>query len=195
MLEAGGRPRLVLKPLEAAGIQQPRKGEGLERHGAAERDLPGLVDDSHAAAADQPQNAEVAQCPLAQQGAVELGRRLRIGLCGGRQRPQPVDRVLHGPSCLADGEMGQFLHGRKIGIVRLVKGLEDRLAGGTRLHVLVEDLVPLAGQSSGDQLDELGLSGATQHVAAGDRVCRRFNRPRVPVIGPRLSLLSTKSPT
>ncbi len=50
---------LAAKPLERAGAS-PGAEHDLQRHVAAQRELLGLVDDSHAAAADLTQNPVVA---------------------------------------------------------------------------------------------------------------------------------------
>src|SRR5262249_61199530 len=52
---------LVPKALELAGIQGRGEGEDFESYPAAERDLHGLVNNAHAAAADLAHDAEVAQ--------------------------------------------------------------------------------------------------------------------------------------
>ena len=43
---------LVLEPLQLARVERGREGQHLQGHAAAQRDLLGLVDDAHAAAAD-----------------------------------------------------------------------------------------------------------------------------------------------
>ena len=60
VLELRGGARLVSKALQLASIEKARKGQHLERHASTERDLLRLVHDAHAAAADLPDDAEVA---------------------------------------------------------------------------------------------------------------------------------------
>ena len=73
VVQAGGGLGLELEPLELAGVQGRGEGQDLQGHPAAERDLLGLVDDPHAAAADLAEEAEVAE-PARPDG---LGRRTR----------------------------------------------------------------------------------------------------------------------
>ena len=61
VVQAGGGLGLELEPLELPGVERRGEGQDLQRHAAAERDLLGLVDDAHAAAADLAEDPEVAQ--------------------------------------------------------------------------------------------------------------------------------------
>ena len=61
MFEAGGRSGFVVKSLELAGIEQRRKREHLQGHAPAERNLLGLVHDSHPAASDLAEDPKIAQ--------------------------------------------------------------------------------------------------------------------------------------
>ena len=54
-------PGLVLEPLQLLFVEHAGKGQHFERHRAAQRNLLGLIDDPHAAAADFANQAEVAQ--------------------------------------------------------------------------------------------------------------------------------------
>ena len=75
VVQPGGRLRLAKKPLQARGRGHPGRRQDLQRHVPAERLLLRLVDDAHAAAADLPQDAEIAQ-PL-QRRPAKAGRRGR----------------------------------------------------------------------------------------------------------------------
>ena len=55
------RARLPLEPLPLLPVGEHLLGQDLQRHVPAQRDLFGLVDDPHAAAADLPQDAVIAQ--------------------------------------------------------------------------------------------------------------------------------------
>ena len=61
MVQPGGRLRLAKKALQARGRGHARGRQDLQRHVSAQRLLLRFVDDAHAAAADFPQNAEIAQ--------------------------------------------------------------------------------------------------------------------------------------
>ena len=60
MLQLGHRQRLVLESLQLPRIEHGSKRQHLQRHPALQRQLLGLVDDPHAAAADFGNDAEVA---------------------------------------------------------------------------------------------------------------------------------------
>ena len=125
MLEAGRRPHLVLKALHPAGSRRPRKREDLERHAPAERDLPRFVDDAHSAAGDLPHDAKVSQ------SAVELTGRCRSTKTEDRravQRFEPVDFLTERTACGTHRQGGQFPHGGKKSILRLVERFERGLA-------------------------------------------------------------------
>ncbi len=61
MPQRSGRPGLVLEPLKLFLIEHCRKGQDLQRHLAAQRDLLRLVDDPHPAPADLAHDAIVAE--------------------------------------------------------------------------------------------------------------------------------------
>ena len=61
MLQTGGRLRLDLEPLDPARIFRGERGKDLQGHPAVERLLNGFVDHSHAAAADHPDDPEIAK--------------------------------------------------------------------------------------------------------------------------------------
>jgi hypothetical protein len=61
MVELCGGMSLVFEPLQLLRVHHGSEWQHLERDAAAERDLLGLVDDAHAAAADLADDAEVAE--------------------------------------------------------------------------------------------------------------------------------------
>jgi hypothetical protein len=77
VVQAGGGLGLDAEPLDLPGVHRGGHRQELQRHAAAQRDLLGLVDDPHAAAADLADQPEVAQL-------AEPGRRV------GRRGPDPV---------------------------------------------------------------------------------------------------------
>jgi hypothetical protein len=83
VVQRGGRPGLVVEALQLPRVQRSGEGQHLEGHAAAQRELFGLVDHAHAAAADLPDDAEVAEL------AEGLFRRLRLRDVGG-ERARPV---------------------------------------------------------------------------------------------------------
>ena len=74
VVQAGGGLGLDLEPLELPGVERRGERQDLQRHAAAERDLLGLVDDPHAAAADLAEDAEVAQDAQLVEGSGAPGR-------------------------------------------------------------------------------------------------------------------------
>ena len=72
---------LAKEPLQPRGRGHPGRRQDLQRHVPAERLLLRLVDDPHAAAADLPQDAEVAQ---------PLQRARRKGRAGALPRPREL---------------------------------------------------------------------------------------------------------
>ena len=87
VVQPGGRLRLALEPLLLPGIAEELPRQHLEGHVSAERDLLGLVDDAHAAAADFAQDAVIAETfrvldrPPAQ-GRGRSGQRARLAVGG-----------------------------------------------------------------------------------------------------------------
>ena len=132
MVQAGGGLRLDLEPLEMPGVERRGIGQDLQGDPPAERDLDGLVDDAHAAAAhlaDQPEVIQVAQLgELARRGR-QVGHHLdrRQELAKGVGIPGVVLRAdLLAPSQpLAD--LGDQL--RELGVVRF--GDDRLIAHGT----------------------------------------------------------------
>ena len=61
VVQACRRARLPLEPLPLLPVGEHLSGQDLQRHVPAQRDLFGLVDDPHAAAADLAQDAVIAQ--------------------------------------------------------------------------------------------------------------------------------------
>jgi hypothetical protein len=61
VVELGGGACLALEALGGIARHAEVRWKDLESNAAAERDLAGLVDDAHAAAADLPEKLEVAQ--------------------------------------------------------------------------------------------------------------------------------------
>jgi len=61
VMQMGRRLRLVFEALQLLGIEGGRERQYLEGHAAAKRDLHRLVDHAHAAPADLPDKAVVAQ--------------------------------------------------------------------------------------------------------------------------------------
>src|SRR5207248_6225045 len=82
------RLRLVLEALELLRVQRRRERQHFEGDAPAERQLLGLVNDAHAAAADLAADAEVAELAALRQQA-RTGRRA----LGGRL-PQPGGRLV-----------------------------------------------------------------------------------------------------
>src|SRR5262249_40519798 len=62
----------AVEALDGPRRQVQGAAQHLERHAPVERHLAGLVDDAHAAAADLPDDLEIAQAPVAR-GRVGLG--------------------------------------------------------------------------------------------------------------------------
>ena len=60
-LEARRGPGLALEAVPVLGVAEHLWGQQLQGYLAAERDLLGLVDDAHPAAADLPDDPEVAE--------------------------------------------------------------------------------------------------------------------------------------
>ncbi len=120
VVQLGGGLGLDLKPAQLLGIERGREGEHLERHLAVERDLLGLEDDAHAAAANHAQDAEVAQAGLAgrlERGinagpALDLACHLQHRKAG--QQPLCYRRVRGGQGSWLDGVAG--LDRRQVGI-------------------------------------------------------------------------------
>ena len=61
VVQLGRRLGLAAEALHRLGRQSQAGGEHLERHLAVERDLPRLVDDAHAAAAELADDLEIAE--------------------------------------------------------------------------------------------------------------------------------------
>ena len=61
MVERGGGAGFVLEALQLLLVEHRGERQHLQRDAAAERDLLGLVDDAHAAAADLAQDSKIAQ--------------------------------------------------------------------------------------------------------------------------------------
>ncbi len=73
VVQPGRRAGLPLEPLLGPGVHQELTGQDLQRDVAAERDLLGLVDDAHAAAADLADDPVIAQ-PLQRGSGPGAGR-------------------------------------------------------------------------------------------------------------------------
>ena len=109
VVQAGRGLGLELEPLQLPGVQRRGERQHLQRHPAAERDLLGLVDDAHAAAADLAERCGSrparpargpAVGPAAAAGRVPDGRAAQVGQHRER-RQQPAEllgllRVLAG---------------------------------------------------------------------------------------------------
>src|SRR5206468_1841333 len=75
VVELGRGLGLDVEPLELLGVGDGGEGEDLEGDAAVERELLGLVDDPHAAAAHLAEQVEIAQEAQARAGLADLGRR------------------------------------------------------------------------------------------------------------------------
>ena len=84
MVQLGGGLGLDLEPLALLGVDRRGEGQDLERDAPAQRDLLGLVDDAHAAAADLAEDPVFAELGACGNRIGETGRGdLRIGKLGG----------------------------------------------------------------------------------------------------------------
>ena len=130
---------LGLEPPELLRVHRRRERQDLQGHPAAQRDLLGLVDDPHAAAADLAEDAEVAQ-------GAQLGRERAQARRYARRR-QPAGR---------DAELGHHLHRRqqptdRVGLLRILRQDRRTVHRLARLepvrhlldHVVEDGVVPL----------------------------------------------------
>ena len=153
MLEAGGRPCLILEPLQPARIEEPGKRERFERNLAAERNLLRLVDDPHSTAADLPRDAEVPQRMVHECVAPLHGRRRITDV---REQFDPVDRLLQGRTGGMDGQGRELLNGGEEGVLRFGECLQRCLARRARRDMPVQLPMPLGVEPAGDQIFQLG---------------------------------------
>ena len=80
VMELGGGVGLALEALAGLSRQAEAGGQDLEGNAAIQRDLPGLVDDAHAAATDLADELEVAESPERRGSEVPLGAAASLGL-------------------------------------------------------------------------------------------------------------------
>ena len=123
VLEQGGRAGLDLEPVALPRVDGRGVGEHLQRHPPAQRDLLGLVDDRHAAAADLAEQAEVAQDAEPRLAGRRIGS-IAGGTAGGRRVDRPAQAGHHRHR----GEEFVELFGL-LGITEPVGVEVDRLAG------------------------------------------------------------------
>ena len=143
MLQRRGGLGLILEPLEMPRVENRRKGQHLQSHPAAERNLLGLIHHAHAAAPNLAQDAELAQ--LAQTGRVGP-KRVGYGTAISRRLPEVVQRRQGG------NQMRDFIG--QVGV-----------AGDERL-----DVGPLAGAEAGlDFLGQLAIRQIPKLLGLGRR--------------------------
>jgi hypothetical protein len=135
MLQAGCGLRFILEPLPLPGVQRGRGGQHLESDRALQRDLLGVVDNTHAASTQLANDAKVAQVAANRlRGKWRLNRR-GVGLAGrqrlqqrqGGQHPaQDVSQVRMLPHHLLDLRIEALLDLLHEGIDDLGHGLFQR---------------------------------------------------------------------
>ena len=156
VVQAGGGLGLDAEPLDLPGVHRGGHRQQLQRHAAAERDLLGLVDDAHAAAAEFPQEPEIAQDP---------GRSPRLQARPGRQMAVAGDRRL---AEVHEGLQRRYHAPDRLGVLRVLPDHRLQVHLIARLEALDEVV---------DELLQGGVQltvGRPEVVAAGD--CRSSSR-------------------
>ena len=163
VVQARRRLRLDLEPLQLPGVQRRGERQDLQRHPPAQRDLPRLVDDPHAAPADLADDPVVAQHAHPGDGVGARGRG------GGRARGEGPAQVGHH----GDGRQQPAQLLGPLGVLPGVRLDVHRLAG---LELAVQLLDPL-GQ---DRVAGVGLGTAGRTLGIVHRGCSSCSSPRTP---------------